>query len=107
MVLIRAKTNILQLYKKFKNFVTKERHLGDLSAPKATLDSRLLSSLSYLLKERKHVRIKNSQNHFKSMFGSSYFISKNNEIKLAKTTNRGTKESKLSLGSWLAVCEAN
>ena len=60
---------------------------GDLSAPKATLNSSFLSSLLDLINESERVRIKNAQNHFKSTFGSAYFISNNNEIKLAKTTN--------------------
>ena len=59
-----------------------------MSAPKATLDISFLSSLSDLIKDSEHVRIKNAQNHFKSTFGLAYFISKNNEIKLAKTVNR-------------------
>ena len=87
MVLIQAEAKILQLYKNFTNFVTKERPWGDLSAPKATLDSSFLSSLSDLINYSDQVRIKNAQNHFKSTFGSAYFISNNNEIKLAKTTN--------------------
>ena len=58
-----------------------------MSAPKATLDSSFLSSLSDLLNYREKFRIKNSQNHFNITFGSAYFISNNNEIKLAKTVN--------------------
>ena len=96
-----AETKILQLYKTFTNFVTKERPLEDLSAPKATLDSSFLSSLSDLLNDSERIRITNVQKHFKSTFGSAYFISKNNEIKLAKPTK------KEPLGSWLAVCAAN
>ena len=51
------------------------------------LKESFLSSLSDLLNDSERVRIKNVQNHFKSTFGSAYFISKNNEIKLAKTVN--------------------
>ena len=29
------------------------------------------------------------------------------KLKLAKQVKKGTKESKISLGSWLAVCAAN
>ena len=65
---------------------------GDLSAPKATLDSSFLSSLSDLLNDSKWIIITNSQNHFKSTFGSAYFISKNNEIKLAKLTKRNQEK---------------
>ena len=65
-----------------------------MSAPKATLDSRFLSSLSDLLNESERVRITNAQKHFKSTFGSAYFISKNNEIKLAKTVNREPRKAR-------------
>ena len=64
-----------------------------MSAPKATLDSRFRSSLSDLLKEIEHVRIKNAQNHFKSTFGSAYFISKSNEIKLAKSAKKEPRKA--------------
>ena len=66
---------------------------GDLSAPKATLDRSFLSSLSDLLKESEHVRITNSQKHFKSTFWLAYFISKNNEIKLAKPTKKEPRKA--------------
>ena len=48
-----------------------------------------------------------SQKKFKSTFGSAYLNSKKMELKLAKQVKKGTKESKLSLGSWLAVYAAN
>ena len=66
---------------------------GDLSAPKATLDRSFLSSLSDLLKDNECVRIKNSQNHLKSIFGSAYFILENNEIKLAKPTEKEPRKA--------------
>ena len=59
-----------------------------MSAPKDSLDRSFLSSLSDLLNDIERVRTTNSQNHFKSTFGSAYFISKNNEIKLVKMSNR-------------------
>ena len=59
-----------------------------MSDPKATLDSSFLSSLSDLLKDSERVRITNSQKHFKSTFGSAYFISKNNETKPMKKEPR-------------------
>ena len=49
--------------------------------------------MSDLIKDSEHVRIKNSQNHFKSTFGSAYFISKNNEIKLAKPTKKEPRKA--------------
>ena len=64
-----------------------------MSAPKATLDRSFLSSLSDLLNDSDKFRITNAQNHFKSTFGSAYFISKNNEIKLAKTVNREPRKA--------------
>ena len=66
---------------------------GDLSAPKATLDSIFLSSLSDLLNICERIRITNAPNHFKSAFGSAYFISKNNEIKLAKPTKKEPRKA--------------
>ena len=73
--------------------MTKGRPLGDLSAPKATLDRSFLSSLSHLLKDREHVIIENAKNHFKSTFGSAYFISKSNEIKLAKSAKKEPRKA--------------
>ena len=66
---------------------------GDLSAPKATLDRSFLSSLSDLINDSERVRITNSQKNFKSTFGSAYFISKNNEIKLAKPTKKEPRKA--------------
>ena len=77
---------------------------GDLNAPE---DSNFLYFLLHLLKTSEHVRIAYAQKHFKSTFGSAYLNSKKMELKLAKQVKKGTKESKLSLGSWLAVCAAN
>ena len=68
--------------------------MADLNAPEATSDRSFLYFLSEILKYSKHVRITNSQNHFKSTFGLAYFISKNNEIKLAKTTNREPRKAR-------------
>ena len=65
----------------------------DLSAPKATLEKIFLSYLLDLLKESKCVRVTNSQKNVKSTFGSSYFISKNNEIKLAKLMKKEPRKA--------------
>ena len=65
-----------------------------MSTPEATSDRSFLTLLSDLLKYSKHIRITNSQNNFKSTFGSAYFISKNNEIKLAKTVNREPRKER-------------
>ena len=94
MVIIQAETKILQLWKKFEFFGEKGDPWGDLNAPKATSDRRFISLMSDLIKYRDHIRIKNSQNHFKSTFGSAYFISKNNEIKLAKPTKKEPRKAR-------------
>ena len=41
MVLIQSETKILQLYKNFKNFVTKERPLGGLERSKSHFGQQL------------------------------------------------------------------
>ena len=56
----------------------------DLNALEATSDRRFLYFLSDLIKYSELVRIKNSQNKFKSTFGSAYLISKKLKLKLAK-----------------------
>ena len=66
---------------------------GDLSAPKDTLDSSFLSYLSDMLNESECIRITNFSNHFKSAFGSAYFISKINEIKLAKPMKKEPRKA--------------
>ena len=87
--LYRLKPIYYSLYKKKLQIMWQKRDpWGDLSTPKATLDRSFPASLSDLIKDSEHVRIKNSQNHFKSTFGSAYLISNNNEIKLAKPTKR-------------------
>ena len=65
-----------------------------MSTPKATLDRSFLYSLLDLIKDSEHVRITNSQNHFKSTFVSAYFISKNNEIKLAKPMKKEPRKAR-------------
>ena len=74
---------------------------GDLSAPEATSDRRFIYFLSYLIKYSENFRIKNSQNHFNITFGSAYFISKNDEIKLAKPMKRNQgKQAFLGILTW-------
>ena len=51
--LYRLKPRYYILCKIVTNYVTKESPWGDLSAPNATLDSRLFSPLSDLLNESK------------------------------------------------------
>ena len=65
-----------------------------MSAPKGTLDRRFFSPLSELLKEIDQFIIKNFQNHFKITFGSAYFISKSNEIKLAKSVKKEPRKAR-------------
>ena len=65
-----------------------------MNAPKATLDSRFLFFLSDLIKENEQVRITYAQKHFKSTFGSAYFISKNNAVKLAKPMEKEPRKAR-------------
>ena len=64
-----------------------------MNAPEATSDNSFLSFLSDLLKDSEQVRITYAQKHFKSTFGSTYFISKNNEVKLAKSTKKEPRKA--------------
>ena len=64
-----------------------------MSAPKATSDKRFLSFLLEMLKEIKHVKIKNPQNHFKSTFGSAYLISQKVKLKLAKQAKKEPRKA--------------
>ena len=66
---------------------------GDLNAPKATSESSFLYFLSKLLKYSKHIRIKNSQNHFNSTFGSAYLISQKMKLKLAKQAEKEPRKA--------------
>ena len=67
---------------------------GDLSAPEATSDSSFLSLLSNLIKYRENIRIKNTQNHFKSTFGSVYLISRKMKLKLAKQAEKEPRKAR-------------
>ena len=51
--------------------------------------------------------MKYAQNHFEITFGSAYLKPKKTKLKLVKMEKKGTKESKLSLGSWIVVWAAN
>ena len=63
------------LYKfpKILKLWSKGRPLGDLNDPKATFEHQIPLFLLFLIKYSDHVRIKYSQNHFGSTFGSAYF----------------------------------
>ena len=65
-----------------------------MNAPETTSDSSFLFFLSDLLKDSDQFRIKYAQNHFKSTFGSAYFISKNNAVKLAKPTKKEPRKAR-------------
>ena len=71
----------------------RETPWGDLNAPEATSDSSFLSLLSDLLKYSDHIRITNSQNHFKSTFGSAYLISQKMKLKLAKQAKKEPRKA--------------
>ena len=84
----------LQFYKKkLRFFSEKGDPWGDLNAPETTSDSRFLLFMSDLIKESNQVRITYAQNHFKSTFGSAYFISKNNAVKLAKPAKKEPRKA--------------
>ena len=93
MVLIQAETKILQLWKIFEFFGEKGDPWGDLNTPEATSDSRFLSFLSDLIKYRENIIITNTQNHFKSTFGSAYLISKKMKLKLAKQAEKEPRKA--------------
>ena len=94
MVLIQVETDFLQFCKKeLRLFSEKGDPWGDLNAPETTSDSSFLLFLSYLLKDSKKFRKKYAQNHFKSTFGSAYFISKNNAVKLAKPAKKEPRKA--------------
>ena len=89
MVLIQVKTKFLQFCKKeLRFFSEKGDPWGDLNAPETTSYSSFRFFLSNLIKDSNQVRITYAQNHFKSTFGSAYFISKNNVVKLAKPAEK-------------------
>ena len=64
-----------------------------MNAPEATPDSRFLYFMSDLIKYSDLVRIKNSKNHFKITFGSSYLISKKIKLKLAKQAKKEPRKA--------------
>ena len=65
-----------------------------MNAPETTSDSSFLLFISDLLKDRAQVIITYAQNHFKSTFGSAYFISKNNAVKLAKPAKKEPRKAR-------------
>ena len=93
--------SLYRLKPSFYNFAKKELRFfsekgdpwGDLNAPETTSDNSFLFFLSDLLKDSEKVRVKSSQTHFKSTFGSAYFISKNNAVKLAKPTKKEPRKA--------------
>ena len=94
MVLIQVQTKFLQFCKKeLRFFSEKGDPWGDLNAPETTSDISFLFFLLDMLKDSNKVRITNSQKHFNSTFGSSYFISKNNAVKLAKPTKKEPRKA--------------
>ena len=64
-----------RLYKmpNLKITVKKGDPWGDSDGPKATFEHQLLLFLLFLLKNSEIIRMKYAQNHFESIFGSSYF----------------------------------
>ena len=64
-----------------------------MNAPETTSDRRFPFFLSKLLKESEKFRIAYAQKHFKITFGSAYFISKNNAVKLAKPAKKEPRKA--------------
>ena len=93
LILIQAETKILQLWKNFEFLVERETPGGIWTLLRPLPDSIFLLFLSNLLKYSDKFRITYSQNHFKSTFGSAYFISKNNAVKLAKPAKKEPRKA--------------
>ena len=82
---------------KFLNFSERGDPWGDLNAPEATFEQKLIFFSVTPDKTSKHVRIKYAQKHFKSTFGSSYLNSKKTTLKLAKQVK---KEPRKAIFPW-------
>ena len=80
--------------KELRFFSEKGDPWGDLNAPETTSDRRFILFLSYLLNDSNQFRITYAQKHIKSTFGSAYFISKNNAVKLAKPAKKETRKAR-------------
>ena len=95
LVLIQFETKFLQFCKKeLRFFSEKGDPWGDLNAPEATSNHRFIFLMSYLIKYSDNFRIKNSQNHFKSTFGSAYLISQKMKLKLAKQAEKEPRKAR-------------
>ena len=78
---------------KFLNFIKRGEPWGDLNAPEATFEQQILLFSVTPDKKRNNVRIKYSQNHFKSTFGSAYLNSKKIKLKLAKQVKKEPRKA--------------
>ena len=76
---------------------------GDSDGPKATFEHKLLLFLLFLLKKIKLIRIKYSQNHFESTFGSAYFKPKKTKLKLVKTVKTEPRKASFPWGLGLPL----
>ena len=72
LILIRIEIKSLQSAK-IKSFSQMGDPWGELNAPEATSEQKLPLFLSNLLKKSKHIRLKYSQKHSESTFGSAHF----------------------------------
>ena len=91
--LYRLKPRFYNFAKKLRFFSEKGDPWGDLNAPETTSDKSFLLFLSELLNDSEKVRKKYAKKNFKSTFGSSYFISKNNAVKLAKPAKKEPRKA--------------
>ena len=76
---------------------------GDSDGPKATSEQNIILFLLCLLKKNDIIRIKYSQNHFKSTFGSSYFKPKKTKLKLVKTVKKEPRKASFPWGIGLPL----
>ena len=84
---------------KLKITVKKGRPLGDSNGPKATFNQQLILFLLCLIKNSELIRMKYSQNHFESTFGSAYFKpKKKTKLKLVKTVKMEPRKASFPWG---------
>ena len=72
---------------------SKGRPLGDSDDPKATFEPQLLLFMLCLLKDSMLIRMKYSQNHFESTFGSANFKPNKTKLKLVETVKKEPRKS--------------
>ena len=92
---------------KLKISVKKGDPWGDSQGPKGTFEQQLLLFSVIPTKKQQVYYTKISPKKSKVPLGRLTFNQKKAKLKLVTKGKKGTKESKLSLGSWLAFYGAN